>query len=161
MKTVSAIVALVSRALYSVAGIALISMVALTGADVTLRYLGRPIVGTYEIVGLLGALMVGLSLPQASRVHAHVLMDFLTDKFPLGLQKVFQVLTRLLGIILFIIIAWNLWLLGDDFRRGSEGSLTLAIPLYPVAYAISICCFVEIIVLVLEMLEGNKQEAEK
>jgi len=161
MKTVSVVVAFVSRAMYSLAGVALTLMVFLTGADVALRYFGKPILGTYEIVGLLGALMVGLSLPQASRVNAHVLMDFVTGRLPASLQKFFYVLTRVLSIILFIIIAWNLWLLGDDYRKMSEGTLTLAIPLYPVAYTISICCFVEIIVLFLEILGGNKQEAEK
>ena len=161
MKTVSLVVAFISRAMYSVAGIALTAMVFLTGADVVLMYFKKPIVGTYEIVGLLGALMVGFSLPQASRIKAHVVMDFLTGRLPVGLQKFFWVVTRLLAIILFIIIAWNLWLLGDDYRRTSEGTLTLAFPLYPVAYAIAISCFVEVIVLFLEILEGNSKEAEK
>ena len=161
MRTLSAIVTVLSRAMYSVAGVALTAMVFLTGADVLLRYFNKPIVGTYEIIGLLGALMVGFSLPQTSRLKAHVLMDFLTGKLPPGPRKFFYVVTRVLGVMLFIIIAWNLWLLGDDYRKASEGTLTLAIPLCPVAYAISICCFVEIIVLFLEILEGNEQEEEK
>jgi TRAP-type C4-dicarboxylate transport system permease small subunit len=136
-------------------------MVFLTGADVILRYFKRPIIGTYEIVALLGALMVGLSLPQTSRLKAHVLMDFVTSKLHGGLQKSLHVLTRAVGIVVFIVIGWNLWLLGDGYRKLGEGTLTLAIPLYPVAYAIAISCFVEIVVLFLELIEGNQQEAEK
>ncbi len=161
MKTVSTAVAFVSRTMFAMAGVALTAMVFLTGADVLMRYFYRPIVGTYEIVSLLGALMVGFSLPQASRIQAHLLMDFVTGKLPPGVQKLFWIITRLLALVLFIIIAWNLWLLGDDFRRVSEGTLTLAFPLCPVAYAIAISCCVEVVVLFLELVEGNQQEAEK
>lgn len=151
----------VSGVLFVAGGVALTAMVALTGADVLLRYFGRPIVGTYEIVGLLGALMVGFALPQTSRAKGHVLMDFIITKLPSWLQKLFYGITRVLGIFVFGLITWNVWLLGDDYRRLGEGSLTLAIPLYPVAYVIAICSFVVIIVLFLELLEGPGQEQEQ
>lgn len=161
MKRLSVVVASVSGVLYVAAGIALTAMVFLTGADVLLRYFGKPIVGTYEIVGLLGALMVGLALPQTSRTQGHVLMDFIITKLPSSLQKFLYGLTRMLGILVFGLISWNVWLLGDDYRRLGEGSLTLAIPLYPVAYVIAICSFIVIIVLFLELVEGKEQDAEK
>jgi TRAP-type C4-dicarboxylate transport system permease small subunit len=161
MKRLSEILASVAGVLFVAGGVALTAMVFLTGADVVLRYFGKPIVGTYEIVGLLGALMVGFALPQTSRAKGHVLMDFIITKLPSGLQKLFYALTRILGMFVFALIAWNVWLLGDDYRRMGEGSLTLAIPLYPVAYIIAICSFVVIIVLFLELLEGQEQDAEK
>ena len=161
MKRLSDLVASVAGVLFVAGGVALTTMVFLTGADVVLRYFGKPIVGTYEIVGLLGALMVGFALPQTSRAKGHVLMDFIITKLPSGLQKLFYALTRILGMFVFALIAWNVWLLGDDYRRMGEGSLTLAIPLYPVAYIIAICSFVVIIVLFLELLEGQEQDAEK
>jgi len=161
MKRLSDIVASVSGVLFVAGGIALTAMVALTGADVLLRYFGKPIVGTYEIVALLGALMVGFALPQTSRAKGHVAMDFVITKLPSALQKIFYALTRILGIFVFALITWNVWLLGDDYRRMGEGSLTLAIPLYPVAYVIAICSFVVIIVLFLELVEGRGQEQEQ
>jgi len=161
MKRLSDLVASVAGVLFVAGGIALTAMVFLTGADVVLRYFGKPIVGTYEIVGLLGALMVGFALPQTSRAKGHVLMDFIITRLPSGLQKLFYALTRILGILVFALITGNVWLLGDDYRRMGEGSLTLAIPLYPVAYVIAICSFVVIIVLFLELVEGKEQDAEK
>jgi C4-dicarboxylate transporter, DctQ subunit len=159
MKRLSDIVASVSGALFVAGGIALTGMVFLTGADVLLRYFGKPIVGTYEIVGLLGALMVGFALPQTSRAQGHVVMDFITDRLPEGLKKFFYIITRILGIITFALIAWNVWWLGEDFRHAGEGSLTLAIPLYPVAYVIAVCSVVVMIVLFLEIVEGKAEEA--
>jgi hypothetical protein len=58
VKTLSAIVTNLSGVMYIIAGIALIGIVTLTVADVTLRMFSRPIMGTYELVGLLGAIMV-------------------------------------------------------------------------------------------------------
>jgi len=146
--------------MYFIAGIALTAMMFLTVADVVLRTFKRPIVGTYELVGLLGAVAIGFAIPQTSRVKGHVLMDFVTNKLPSALQKLFEVLTRLLAIVIFFIIAWNLWILGSDYIRTSETTLTLQFPLYPVAYGIAICCFIECFVLFIEMLEVGKQETE-
>lgn len=146
--------------MYIMSGVALTSIVFLTVADVALRLFKRPIVGTYELVGLLGAVAIGFAIPQTSRVQGHVRMDFLTEKLSAGLQEFFKVITRLLAMGTFIIIAWNMWLLGADSSRMGETTLTLQIPLYPVAYGIAICCFVECIVLFLEMLGVGKQETE-
>jgi TRAP-type C4-dicarboxylate transport system permease small subunit len=156
VKTISAVAAGLSRFMYVVAGLALAGSMFLTVSDVILRSFKRPIVGTYELVGLLGALVIGFSLPQTSRVKGHVLMDFLTGSLSAGAQRVLHVLTRILGIVLFAIIGWNLWVLGDDFRKSGEVTLTLQLPLYPVAYSIAICCFVECLVLVLDMV-GQKE----
>jgi len=72
----------------------------------------------------------------------------------------FQVLTRLLAIAIFLVIAWNLWILGSDYGRTGETTLTLQFPLYPVAYGIAIWCFVECLVLFIELLKVRKQETE-
>jgi TRAP-type C4-dicarboxylate transport system permease small subunit len=160
MKILSAIVTALSRVMYSIAGVALTAMMFLTVADVILRTFKRPIVGTYELVGLLGAVVIGFAIPQTSRVQGHVIMDFLTGRLPVGLQKVLQVLTRLLAIATFFIIAWNLWILGSDYSRTGETTLTLQLPLYPVAYGIAICCFIECLVLFVELLQVGKRETE-
>jgi len=146
--------------MYSIAGLALTAMMLLTVADVLLRTFKRPIVGTYELVGLLGAVVIGFAIPQTSRVHGHVLMDFLTGKLPTGLQTLCKVLTRLLAIAIFLVIAWNLWILGSDYSRTGETTLTLQFPLYPVAYGIAICCFIECLALFIELLEVGKQETQ-
>ncbi len=139
--------------MYVIAGVAMASCVLLTVADVILRSFRRPILGTYELVGMLAAIMVGFALPQTSRTQGHVIMDMLTRRLSLGWWKGFHILTRILGILFFAIICWNLWVMGKDFLDSGEGSTTLQIPLYPVTYALAICCFVECLVLFVEMFE--------
>lgn len=146
--------------MYAIAGVALTGMVFLTVADVAMRTFKSPIVGTYELVGMLGAVAVGFAIPQTSRMRGHVVMDFLTGSLSPGVQRLFQVLTRLLAIAMFFIIAWNLWKLGTDYIKDGEVTLTLQVPLYPVAFGIAICCFVECVVLFLDIFEVEKQETE-
>jgi TRAP-type C4-dicarboxylate transport system permease small subunit len=151
VKTIEAIATALSRFLYVIAGVALAGSMFLTVADVVLRSFKMPIVGTYELVGLLGAVVIGFSMPQTSRLRGHVIMDFVTEKLPSGVQSVLKALTRLLAIVLFAVIGWNLAGLGNGFRRTGEVTLTLHIPLYPVAYAIAFCCLVECLVLFPEL----------
>jgi len=147
--------------MYAVAGAALTSMMFLTVADVILRIFKRPIVGAYDLVGLLGAIVIGFSIPQTSRIKGHVLMDFLTGRLPRWARNMFCVITRLLAIATFVIIGWNVWLLGEDYRRTGEVTLTIQVPLYPVAYGIAICCFIECLVLFVDLMELRQQETER
>jgi TRAP-type C4-dicarboxylate transport system permease small subunit len=160
MKTIDSIVGNVSGVMYVVAGIALTLMVTITVADVILRIFKMPIVGTYEIVGLLGAIMVGFAIPQTSRAKGHVAMDFLEGKLPEAVDRALRVITRLIGIVLFIIIGWQLWLLGMDYQRIGEVTLTVHLPQFPVCYGMAICCFFECVVLLLEIFQPEKQEAQ-
>jgi len=143
--------------MYVIAGVALASSMFLTVADVILRSLKRPIVGTFELVGLLGAVVIGFAIPQTSRMQGHVLMEFLIEKLPKGWGKAFRVISRLVGTATFIIIATQLWGLGADFLRTGEVTPTLHLPLYPVAWGISVCCFVECAVLLLELFEEKDE----
>jgi C4-dicarboxylate transporter, DctQ subunit len=145
--------------MYVVAGIALAGSMFLTVADVILRTLKRPIVGTYELVGLLGALVVGFAIPQTSRLQGHVLMDFVTSKLSTGIQRFLQIITRILAMGLFFILGWNMVNLGNDFRRVGEVTPTLQLPLYPVAYGIALCCLVECLVLFVDMTEKRDTES--
>jgi TRAP-type C4-dicarboxylate transport system permease small subunit len=158
MNALSAVARGLSRFMYVIAGIALAGSMFLTVADVILRQFKVPIVGTYELVGLLGAVVVGFAIPQTSRLQGHVIMDFVTAKLSRSWQRPFHVITRILAIGTFAIIAWNLWALGNDLRKSGEVTLTLQLPFYPVAYGIALCCIVECLVLFVDMVEKREEE---
>jgi len=159
VKTLSGITTGISRGMYVIAGVALAGSMFLTVADVILRTFKMPIVGTYELVGLLGALVVGFALPQTSRMLGHVLMDFVTSRLTGGVNRFLRILTRIMGILLFAIIAWNMCNLGFDYWKAGEVTPTLQLPTYPVAFAIAIASAVECLVLFLEMFEKKDSES--
>ncbi len=130
----------------------------LTVADVILRSFRRPILGTYELVGILAAILVGFAMPQTSRTHGHVIMELFTEHLSSGLWKAFNILSRIAGIFFFALVAWYLWVMGNDFMASGEGSTTLQLPLYPVAYALAFCCLVECLVLFVQMFDAKEVE---
>lgn len=146
----------ISRYLYWIAGAALVSMMFLTVADVILRAFKHPILGTYELVGYLGALAIGFAIPQTSLDRGHVLMDFLTAKLKGLPSRLLYWLTRLLGIAVFAVIGWNLYLVGNDLLDKQEVTLTLHLPQFPVAYGIALCSLVECLVLLTDIREKGE-----
>ena len=134
-------------------GIVLTLMMLITVTDVVLRSFGKPIVGTYELVGLCGALVLGFSIPFTSWVRGHIYVDILVQRFPRRGKMGFNVATRCLAIGLFFMTGWNLIKMGGDLLKSGEVSPTLQVPFYPVVYAIGICCFIQCLVLLADILK--------
>jgi len=63
-----------------VSALCIVGMMLLTSSDVVVRYLGYPIKGTYDIVGLLGALVVALPIARTQVLNRHVSMDFMAQR---------------------------------------------------------------------------------
>jgi len=149
-----------SRLINFIGGISLAFIMFLTVADIILRSLRRPIIGTYEIVAFSGAIVIGFSVPLTTWVRGHVYTDFLILRFSQRKRNIINILTRCLGIGLFFIMGWNLIKYGMDLLKSGEVSPTLTMPFYPVAYGLGICCFVQCLVLVCDILKifGGKYE---
>ena len=141
----------ISKILSFIAGIALTFMMLLTVADVLLRAGGHPIIGTYEIVALFLALVIGFGIPQVSMDRGHVYMEFLLDKFSRRGRNVMNILTRLLCFFLFAFIGYNLLNVGAVYKASGEVTSTIKLPFYPVAYGVAICCFLECIVFLFDI----------
>ena len=150
----------ITRFLNIIAGISLTFLMLLTISDVILRFFRMPIVGTYELVAFAGAVVIGFSLPLTSWLRAHIFVDFAILKFPRNIRDVFNIVTRCMVLILFVLIGWNLLKYGLDLQRSGEVSPTLHIPFYPVAYGIGIACFVQCLVMVCDIVKilGGKYE---
>jgi TRAP-type C4-dicarboxylate transport system permease small subunit len=142
----------ISKYLSYLAGIALTFMMLLTVADILLRSGGHPIIGTYEISALALALVIGFGIPQVSLDKGHVYMEFLLEKLSVKAQKGMNTLTRLMCLIMFAFIAYNLILVGNAYKLSGEVTATIKLPFYPVAYAVSACCFLECIVFLFEII---------
>jgi TRAP-type C4-dicarboxylate transport system permease small subunit len=153
MKPFYSILNRLSYAMNAVAAVALTVMMLLTVADVTLRSMDSPIFGTYEIVSVLLALVIGFSMPETSLRRSHVYMEFLIENLPGKWQTAMMTFTRLLCIFLFILIGLNLWAVGSEYRLSGEVSPTLELPFYPAAYGAAICCFILCFVFTAEIIK--------
>jgi TRAP-type C4-dicarboxylate transport system permease small subunit len=144
-----------ARVLHWLGGAALTGMMLVTVADVVLRAFKRPIVGTYELVGFLGACAIGFSLPQTSLDKGQVLMDFLTNRLPAAAARACSALSRLIGVALFGLLAWNLFAMGGDLRRTGDVTPLLHLPHFALAWGIAAACLVECLVLLAAAAVGE------
>jgi TRAP-type C4-dicarboxylate transport system permease small subunit len=154
--TLNALTEFVRRAslyLNIVAAVALSLMMFLTVLDVILRATGKPIVGTYEIVSLLMAVVIGFAIPRVSIDKAHVYMEIGIDRMSARNQRIMNTFTRVLCFVLFFFIGYNLIMVGSEFHASGEVSPTLRLPFFPVAYGVGVCCFLECLVFVLEIVK--------
>jgi TRAP-type C4-dicarboxylate transport system permease small subunit len=128
-------------------------MMLLTVVDVILRYVGRPITGTFELMSFAGAMVTGLAIAQTSLDGAHVNLDIVIDAVSPWKKNVLEVFNRLIGLAIFGLLAWALYDKGNDLYTTGEVSLTLHVPYYPVAYGLAFCCLTECLVLVTALLK--------
>ena len=160
MVTTIGILRIISKLLNLIAGIAVTFMMCLTVADVLLRAGGHPIIGTFEIVSLLLALVIGFGIPQVSLDRGHVAMDFLLEKLSKNGRRVMNTFTRVLCLALFAFIGFKLFSVGARFHSSGEVSPTIMIPFYPVAYGVAVCCFLECCVLISDIVRIWRGEYE-
>jgi TRAP-type C4-dicarboxylate transport system permease small subunit len=149
-----------SRFINVIAGVAITFIMLLTVLDVILRSFRRPIVGTYELVAFSGAVVVGFAIPLTSWMRGHIYVDFFTGKLPKTARTLFNLATRGMAIGLFFLIGWNLVKMGMDLQQSGEVSLTLQLPFYPVAYGVAVSCFVQCLVLMMDMVKIVRGEYE-
>jgi len=142
----------VSKVLNSIAGGAVTVMMLLTVADVLLRAGGRPIIGTFEIVALLLALVIGFGIPQVSLDRGHVFMEVLVEKLSKKGKNIMYTFTRVLCLGLFAFIGINLFNVAARFHSSGEVSATIKIPFYPVAYGVAVCCLLECCVFIFDIV---------
>jgi TRAP-type C4-dicarboxylate transport system permease small subunit len=142
-----------------VAGFILLTMIGVTMADVVLRFVGRPIVGAYEIVAFLGVAVIAFALPRASALKTHVYVDLLIDKLPVTAQKVMKTFTRILVFIMFLGAAWYFILMGINYISTKTVTMGLKVPFYPVVFALAVSCMVQCFVSLCEIFgdDGGKK----
>lgn len=126
-------------------------MLMLTVVDVILRSFSRPLVGTYELVAVAGAVVIGFAVPQTSWERGHVYVDFLLEKRSEAIKNAFFICTRIVGIILWAFLSYNLLKKGLHLYKTGEVSLTLHIPYYPAAYSLAFCFLIQCFSLVCDI----------
>ena len=140
-----------------VAAAAVVIMMVLTCADVILRFFRHPIPGTYEMVGLLGAIVVSFSLAHTSVMRGHISVEFIVQKLPKTAQIVIDGINSLLGTALFGLITWQSMLYASNLMHTGEVSLTLQMPIYPFVYGIAIGSGMLCVVLLIDFLQSLKR----
>ncbi len=141
------------RSLLLISGLTLAFMLVFTLTDVVMRAFGKPIVGDYEIISFLGAVVVGFSIPYTSLLKGHVLVDFLLEKLPKNVNAGMQVVTRIMGIALFLWMSCNFVEMSLDLIKSKEVTPVFRLPYYPISLGLSFACIIQCLVFVSQIRE--------
>ncbi len=130
------------RVLLLISGITLAFMLLFTMTDVVMRAFGKPIVGDFEIISFLGAVVIGFALPYTSLYRGHVIVDFFIELLPKRVRDWVEIATRIIGILLFLWISWNFILMSFDLMETHTVTPVFRLPYYPISFGLSFCCLV-------------------
>lgn len=135
------------------ASASLFAMILLTCLDISMRYFfSRPIIGTYDLVSLMGAVLASFALPYTMLEKGHVAVEILIQSLSKGKQLVIETATHAVGIVLFLVLVWQCILLALDMKAAGEVTPTLLLPFYPIVYCMAVCFFVLCLAILLNLL---------
>jgi len=164
LKTLSfgKIIKQLSSTLNIFASVALTAMMLLTCCDVSMRYfLNRPMTGTYDLIGLIGALIAAFAMPYTFLKGGHVAVDLLVRILPKKKRLIIETATHIIGILLFLVLSWQCIALGLDMKASGEVTPILFIPFYPVLYCMAFCFFILCIAIAYDLFDIWSREGEK
>ncbi|WP_156127882.1 TRAP transporter small permease [Pseudooceanicola atlanticus] len=127
-------------ALAVICGVILIVMMALTVIDVIGRYgFNAPLIGATELTELLLVSVVFIGLPAVSMDDGHVSVDLFVSKMPVWIQPFRRIFVALVSSGVLAMVAWRLWVQGDQISGYGGVTNSLRLPVAPVAWFAAFC----------------------
>lgn len=113
-------------------------LMALTFLDVAGRNLiNRPINGTSELTEVGLALIIFLMLPSVTLRGQHIVIDLVDHVAGPRAQSIMDAVGALLGLVMFGLIAWQVWVQANKAMSYEDLTPTLRIPMGPILYGMA------------------------
>ncbi len=111
------------------AGLVLAAMAFMSLWSITGRtFFDKALVGDFELVQIMTAMAVAMSLPYANWVGAHVIVDFFTAQAPVKTNALLDGVAYGVMAIFAALITWRLGVGALDLRSSDDASMLLSIP---------------------------------
>lgn len=122
--------------------------------DVLGRYLfNKPIIGTVERGEVILAAIVFLGLGYTQLVKGHVNVELLLSRFPPRAQAITNFATTFVGLVIFILIAWQAALIAKMYHEVGRLIYVIDWPLAPCQLLITIGASVLCLVFIMQMIQ--------
>jgi len=119
-----------------------------------------PLLGSMDIIGLLGLVAASFSLARTEVFKQHVRVDFLLIMLKPRTQAITGIVNNIIALALIALLIWRSVVYGMDMQASMTSSPTLRIPSFPFGYAIAFACIPLFLVLLFEVF-GSIREARK
>lgn len=128
-----------SRAMDRIAGFCMVTAMVLVVSNILLRALfNRPILGTYDYVVLLNAVMIGLALAYCAVQNGHIAVGFLVERLPSRAQTAIDIVMNIAALTFWALCAWQIAVYAGMMAASGVVSPTSQIPVYPFIYLLAL-----------------------
>jgi len=127
-----------SAVLDKIAAICMFSIMGLVVTNVISRTIFKqPILGAYEYVGFLTAVMIGLSLAHCAVKKGHIAVDFIMNRFSVRTQAITSIFTNGIALLFWSFSAWHMAIYAYNLSLRGVVSSTAQVPYYYFIYLIA------------------------
>ncbi len=144
-----------------VAGGAAVAMVIVVCGNVILRFFSRPILGTFEYVCFLAAVIISFALAHCFIQKGHVAVELIVRRFSERTQAIIDTATGILSLVTFGIITWQCGAFATRMMGLGLETETMEIPLYPFIYGVTFGFLVFLIALLLDLFKSLAKAVKK
>ena len=113
-----------------------------------------PVFGSLDMMMLAQLVAMTFAVSSTLIIGQHVSVEFFIALLPKRIQAVVECIVFFLGIVLFAMIVWQLFLYSYDLQVEGEVTSTARIPYYPFAYGAALACIPVCLVYVCYFLES-------
>lgn len=152
-----------NRVLAWIAGGFLASIVLLTCANILLRIVWKPVMGTVELVGYSGAIVTGFALGYTHIKGGHIAVDLVVQRFSKRTRRFLDGLNSIICTVFFAMVSWRIAKYATTLMKTGEVTETLRIIYYPFTYGVALGCALLSLVCLTKFLRGvlGIEEAEE
>jgi TRAP-type C4-dicarboxylate transport system permease small subunit len=145
---------LLNQALLWIAGLFLLAMITITGANIIIRLFWFPIRGTFELMGYFGAVVTAFALGYTQIKRGHIAVDIVVLRFSKKTQKILHAVNHLVCMAFFIIVTWQVSKYATTLWETGEVTETLQIVYYPFTYAVALGCLILAFTFLVDILKS-------
>ncbi len=135
--------------------IALVLVMLLIVANIIMRAWWKPLTGSYELVEILGAVILSMGVAYCAVNRGHVTVSLLVDSLPPRVQGVVEVITNAISLVFISLISWGLLQYASNVQRRNLSTSSLDIPLYPVFYLVAFGMIMLALIVLLDMIKNT------
>jgi len=117
-----------ARELDRVARWATVLLMALVVTNIILRFTWRPLLGTYEFVSFLSAVVISFALAYCAIQGGHIAVTLFVDHLPRRAQAIIDTIVGVISITFFGLTVWQITLYATDMVISGEVSPTTKTP---------------------------------
>ncbi|MEW5954262.1 MAG: TRAP transporter small permease [Bacillota bacterium] len=162
MRMFSGLVTEFSKVLDKLAGFCLVLLMALVVSNVVLRTVFKsPILGTYEYVSFLTAVVIGLALAYCAVQNGHIAIGLVADRLRCRTRAVVDTLVNAAALVFWGLTAWYIAGYAGAMTASGVVSPTTQTPFYPFVYLVAFGLLALCLVLLVRLAESVKKAAVK